>query len=336
MTLWLRKDTKNRSWVYNITYKGKRYRGTFGDVTKTRAKEMYDKVRVEIREGVHDKPEVEDPYLRDFFEEYMAYYKANRRPNSVDRHGYAWVSVEPAFGHMRLSEITPRKIERYRQNRQGIGRSNVTINRELAFLRNVFSMAVRWGQAETNPVKEVKLSREDNSRMRFLTDAEEERLLAECKPHIYRVVVAGIHTGFRKGELLSLKWGNVNFDQRLISVEAGYAKNGEPRSVPMTRRLTTMLEEIRVDDPSAPVFLNSLGKPYREVKRSFNSAVKRARIEDFVFHDLRHTFASRLVMAGVDLTTVKELMGHKTLSMTMRYAHLSPEHRRAAIEVLDK
>lgn len=96
----------------------------------------------------------------------------------------------------------------------------------------------------------------------------------------------------------------------------------------MSLRLTQTLEEIRIDAPNAPAFLNKLGKPYCDVNR--------AGIEDFTFHDLRHTFASRLVISGVDLTTLKELMGHKHIAMTMRYAHLSPEHRRAAISVFDR
>ena len=107
--------------------------------------------------------------------------------------------------------------------------------------------------------------------------------------------------------------------------------------MPMSSRLTETLLPIRIlDDPNAPVFFNSEGKPYRDISTAFNSAVRRAEIEDFTFHDLRHTFASRLVMRGVDLTTVKELMGHKHINMTLRYAHLSPGHKHSAIAVLDQ
>lgn len=178
--------------------------------------------------------------------------------------------------------------------------------------------------------------REDNSRTRFLSEDEEARLLAECQPHLYRVVVTAIHTGLRRSELLSLCWNNINFEHRLVTVEAAYSKNGEARSVPISLRLTQILEPIRIAALNAPVFLNGDGKPYRDVTTSFNSAVRRAGILDFTFHDLRHTFASRLVMRGVDLTTVKELMGHKHIHMTLRYAHLSPGHKHSAIAVLDQ
>lgn len=104
----------------------------------------------------------------------------------------------------------------------------------------------------------------------------------------------------------------------------------------MSSRLTEMLTAIRIGDLNTPIFLNSKGRAYRDISTAFNSAVKRAGIQDFTFHDLRHTFASRLVMRGVDLTTVKELMGHKHINMTLRYAHLSPGHKHSAIAVLDQ
>ena len=112
----------------------------------------------------------------------------------------------------------------------------------------------------------------------------------------------------------------------------GYAKNGESRSVPMNEMLTHTLEAIRI--PEGAVFRSRTGKPYRSVRTVFENAVKRAEIIDFTFHDLRHTFASRLVMGGIDLPTVKELMGHKDISMTLRYAHLSDDHKQRAVEIL--
>ena len=213
----------------------------------------------------------------------------------------------------------------------------LTFNRELACLKNVFTMAIKWCKASENPVKQVRLIREDNGRTRFLTEEEEARLLAHCRAELRSIVIAALHTGFRKSELLSLTWGNVDFRHLLITVRAAYAKNGEARSVPMTSMLTETLKTIRINgDPTAPVFRARDGSWYRDISTAFATAVRRAGIVDFTFHDLRHTFASRLVMAGVDLTTVKELMGHKHIAMTLRYAHLSPGHKRSAIAVLDR
>jgi integrase len=224
-------------------------------------------------------------------------------------------------------------IERYKQTRKAQGRSEVTINRELAFLKNLFTLAITWGKVAENPVKQVRLFREDNARTRFLTEEEEPRLLAHCNAHLKPLVIAALHTGFRKSELLALRWANVDFRHRLIKVEAAYSKTHEARSVPMTETLTATLKSLKI---SAPSDSTDLVFGYRNVTHTFARAVKRAGIAHFTFHDLRHTFASRLVMAGADLATVKELMGHKHITMTLRYTHLAPGHKRSAIAALDR
>jgi integrase len=201
----------------------------------------------------------------------------------------------------------------------------------------MFTMAITWGKSTDNPVSQVKFFREENGRTRFLTNEEEEQLLSQCGPHLTPIVITALHTGFRKSEILSLAWGNVNFRQRTITVEAAYAKNGEARSVPMTERLTETLRELPgKDNASNAVFLTRMGTPYRRIAKNFARACNRAGLTDVTFHELRHTFASRLVMAGVDLPTVQALLGHESITMTMRYAHLAPEHVRAAVSVLDQ
>ncbi|HEX9867760.1 MAG TPA: site-specific integrase, partial [Candidatus Tectomicrobia bacterium] len=122
-----------------------------------------------------------------------------------------------------------------------------------------------------------------------------------------------------------------------VTVQAGYAKNGESRSVPMNRVLTATLKAVKLKGAEGErVFCNRQGTPYRSFRTAFERAVRKAGIQDFTFHDLRHTFASRLVMAGVDLPTVKELLGHKDITMTLRYAHLSNDHKQAAVKKLEK
>lgn len=333
MSLYIRKDIKEKSWAYDFVVNGIRHKATLGNISKTQAKELYEKAKADARAGRYESPkQKESPRLREFVTEYFEYYEANRRPMSVRRHRTSWGSVGAALGHKKLSNITPLDLEKYRRKRQEEGRSEVTINRELAFLRNLFNMAIKWGKATTNPVREVKFAREDNGRVRFLTQEEEERLLPACKEPLRPVVITALHTGFRLSELLSLTWDDVDFTRRVIQVRAGYAKNGESRSIPMNEVLTTTLEAIRISD--GPVFRNRKGEPYKSVRTAFENAVKRAEVPDFTFHDLRHTFASRLVMAGVDLTTVKQLMGHKEISMTLRYAHLSDEHMQRAVDFL--
>ncbi len=243
------------------------------------------------------------------------------------------------FTKQKLSDITPWLIEKYKKTRKERGRSNQTVNLELACLRALFSKAVLWGKATENPGKQIRLFRVNNTRVRILDDEEEGRLLTECQDHLHDLVVTALQTGFRRNELLNLRVEDVDFIRGIIWVQAGYAKNGEARSVPMTNTLQAILQrlvqEARAKD-SQCLFRNSRGEPYRSCRSAFEFAVKRAGLVDFHFHDLRHTFASRLIMAGVDIRTVQELMGHKTISMTLRYSHLSPDHKRKAIEALER
>ena len=137
----------------------------------------------------------------------------------------------------------------------------------------------------------------------------------------------------RLGEILNLKWQDLDFNQKFIYIEN--SKNGEKREVPMNNFLLKMMAQLKeTSNYGDYIFSHKDGSPLKGVYRSFKSACKRAGIKNFRFHDLRHTFASHLVMNGVDLKTVQELMGHKSFSMTLRYAHLSPDHKRKAVEDL--
>ena len=198
-------------------------------------------------------------------------------------------------------------------------------------------MAIKWSKASENPVSQVRFFREDNGRTRFLTEEEETRLLACCSASLRPLVITALHTGFRKSELLTLGWEHVDFRHRLITVESAYAKNSETRSIPMTTTLMETLRPLKEEaEPSVSVFQTHKGTPYKHIAKVFRAACKRAGLTDMTFHDLRHTFASRLVMAGVDLPTVQAFMGHKTIAMTMGYTHLAPGHKRTAIAVLDR
>jgi integrase len=329
---------RGKSWYYDFQYRGERYTGNIGPVSKTVAKEILAKKKAEAVEDRYELPSKKpSPLFEAMAEEYLRYYQANRRPRSVERHQMAYQALQRVFAGKRLADINPFLIEKYKRLRKESGRSEVTINRELAFLKNLFTMAIKWGKANENPVSQVRFFREDNGRTRFLTEEEEARLVGACSQSLRPLVITALHTGFRKSELLALRWEHVDFRHHLITVEAAYAKNGETRSIPMTATLTETLRVLKgKGEPSTPVFLTHTGTPYRHIAKVFGAACRRAELTDVTFHDLRHTFASRLVMAGVDLPTVQALMGHKTIAMTMRYTHLAPGHKRTAISVLDR
>jgi integrase len=180
------------------------------------------------------------------------------------------------------------------------------------------------------------LLQENNRRLRYLTQEECRALINGCDAHARPIVVMALNTGMRKGEILNLKWENIDLKNNFILLNQDQTKNGERKEIPINNTLKEALKGItrRLDIPY--VFYNpKTDKPYDNIVKSFYTAMKRAGIKDFRFHDLRHTFASQLVMAGVDLTTVRELLGHKTLTMTLRYSHLAPSHKVNAVNILD-
>lgn len=176
--------------------------------------------------------------------------------------------------------------------------------------------------------------KENNQRLRYLTEEEISALLNACQPHLKPIVELALHTGMRRGELLSLKWEEI----RNGFIYLTETKSGKARQIPINARLEEVIMEVRREKQlkSQYVFCDSQGRRFFEVKWSFASACKKAGLEDFRFHDLRHTFASHLVMNGVGLKAVQELLGHADIKMTMRYAHLSQAHLKEAVAVLSK
>jgi len=280
--------------------------------------------------------------LADVIAEYLTATKALKHSWKDDaRHGKVWTARFPG---RTLDEITPSELERMRTERLRVTTSEdgtersvtfATANREFAFLRRVFNVAMRDDKASSNPVSKLKTLREPSGRTRYLTDDEEERLMKALPSDEDRVrVTVLLQTGFRRGELLGLRWRDVDLKGGVLTIPK--AKNGEARHVPLTSTVRTLLSHRpRSLDSNALVFPNGEGhRDLRWAKKIVPAALRDAQIEDFRFHDLRHTFASRLAMEGVDLMTIRELMGHKTMVMTLRYSNLSPGHCRTAIERL--
>jgi site-specific recombinase XerD len=214
----------------------------------------------------------------------------------------------------------------------------------------VFRKAVENHILAVNPATLVKAKPEHNERVRFLSAAEEGRLLAilqkEWPQHVPAFLIS-IHTGMRAGEQFQLRWRDVSLERRLLSLPK--TKTGKARHIPLNAVACSAIQERKraQHDYAAKqkrtgsdradqvyVFRDTGGDPQHNYRRWFNDALTEAKIKDYSWHCNRHTFASRLVMAGVDLRTVAELMGHSSIQMTMRYAHLAPQHNRAAVDRL--
>ena len=241
------------------------------------------------------------------------------------------------FGNIPLRRFGTMLVEQFQSSKLNAGKKPATCNRLLATLKHMFTKAVDWNMVEEEVLKrirKVKFLEENNSRLKYLSTEQCKALIDACSKHVKPIIITALNTGMRKEEILGLTWDNVDLRHGFILL--GRTKNGERREIPINDTLKETLKGITRRLDITYVFYDAhTGKRYNNVYRAFYSACKRAGILDFHFHDLRHTFASQLIMAGVDVTTVKELLGHKSLFMTMRYAHLAPAHKVKAVDLLD-
>lgn len=268
-----------------------------------------------------------------------------------------------------LSEITTWNLEKWRAARLK-DMQKATVQRDLAELRAVLNRAVDWGFLQESPMRKFRMLKFDNARVRFLTAAEAKRLNEALANRDRRIIVGrasanawraergyelhpdlsnakfgdyltpmvrlSLHTGLRKGELFALNWASIDIDLRLLTVRAKTAKADMRREIPLNDDAMEILKNWRAQTKQEVglVFPSPLGGMFDNVQKSWAAALKEAKIEGFVWHDLRHTFASNLVMKGKDLNSVRELLGHKDIKMTLRYAHLAPGHKADVVAAL--
>ena len=249
---------------------------------------------------------------------------------------YIHANLNPFFGDYELEQVDVELIERFVAKRLKGGALKSTINRDLSCLKKMCNKAVDWGYLTENPALKIKQFPEyDNCRNRVLSDAEESGLLESCSEHVRSMVLISLNTGMRRGEIFNLQWNQVDFTNRLIRVEK--TKSGKIRYIPMNDDLVSILERLQSVGSHVPfVFLNpQSGKPFTTIKTGFNAACRRAEIEDLRFHDLRRTFATRILQRGADIETVKELLGHHSVLVTQRYTHSNVEAKRYAVDLLN-
>ncbi|WP_019677426.1 tyrosine-type recombinase/integrase [Arsukibacterium perlucidum] len=268
-----------------------------------------------------------------------------------------------------LSDIKPHLIEQWRIERKAKGNKNASINRQVTNLKSCLSRAVEWEVIEKHELHKLKPLPEDNSKVRYLSKPEEaalrhalrerdERMKQErdsgnqhraernndllpslrdktFADHLEPIVLLAMNTGMRRGEILSLCWDDINFDTKTLTVQFANAKSGKTRHIPLNGEAFRTLKSWQADtDKNGIVFKGSTGKAMTDIGKAWDKLLADACITRFRFHDLRHHFASKLVMASVDLNTVRELLGHGDLAMTLRYAHLAPEHKAAAVNLI--
>jgi integrase len=323
-----------------LTYRGKQIRKSTETSNKKLAKRIYDKILGEIAEGKwFEKLPGEEKTFKEMIAKYLKEHSAvNKTPKSHDRDIELANHLINSFGDSMLTEITPKNISGYKVNRRDEGASPRTINYELALMSHAFNLAIKeWEWLKDNPVRKVSREKVNNMRERWLTFEEEERLLDASPKWLQELIIFSLETGLRQGETLNLQWPQVDLFRKTITILE--QKNNAKDVLPLNKRALEVLKakaKIR-HLKSNYVFCNKNGNSIRvsNLHRAFYSAAKRSGLSDFRWHDLRHTFATRLVQAGVDLYTVQKLGRWKETKMVQRYAHHYPESLRRGIEVLD-
>lgn len=307
----------------------------------TDAKKWTQQTESAIREGRHFKTtEAKRHTLTELIERYCRDVLPAKKSAKDQAQQLAWWKSE--IGNYALADVTPSLLAECRDKLgreitvRNKPRSPASVVRYIAALSHAFTIAVKeWGWLEDSPMRKVTKPKESRGRVRFLSDDERIRLLKICKessnPYLYFVVVLALSTGMRQGEIMGLTWDVVDINQgRAILHET---KNGERRAVAITGHALELLKELskvrRIDSNLLfPSKENAPQKPQKpmNLRAPWETAVKKAELQDFHFHDLRHSAASYLAMNGASLAEIAEVLGHKTLQMVKRYAHLSEGH----------
>ena len=313
---------------------------------KTDARRWAAQTEAAIREGRYfHTAESQRHTLTELIDRYVREVLPSKRSGRDQARQLAWWRDQ--LGDRLLSDITPPLLAEYRDRlagtsaRTGRPRAPATIIRYMAALSHVFTVAVReWQWMDSNPLLKVTKPKEPRGRVRYLSDDEREALLAACReslnPWLYTAVVVALSTGMRQSELMWLRWRDVDLDGGRIVLHE--TKNGERRAVPLTGPALALLREhskARRTDADLLFPGRRKDRPI-ELRVPWMAALKRAGIEDFRWHDLRHSTASYLAMNGATLAEIAEVLGHKTLAMVKRYAHLSEAHTASVVERMNR
>lgn len=326
--IWKRKT--KRGWVFGISYtfNGRIIRETISPHL-TVARKMLAVRKAEIAEGRFTlKARTKSPRFKDFTFKYLEWARANKSRPEDDR--YFLNKIGPSFNRKRLSAITSWNIEQYKSKRREEVSSR-TVNAELKLVKRMFNLAIEWNLTDSNPTNGVKFLREPtNTPRRILEPEEEAKLLDSASPYLRDLIEFALHTGARTSEMLGLTWERVDWKSKEITIDG---KGMKFRTVPANNTVLAVLKRKRGDHPK--FVFTYRGEPITRFNKTWTNAVDRAGLRRIRFHDLRHTFATRLLLEGHDLVTVQRLLGHSNITTTMIYLDPSPDLKRKAVESLE-
>ena len=327
MGLYKRPNSSN--WQMCFFVNGKKVRMSANTSNKKVAQRIYDSLKGQVAEGKFKITTSSDmPFSRlvdEFIEKHSKVEKESYKTDIL-----LGRQLKKYFGNRPIGKITALEIKEWRKwrsehiTRKGARITKASLNRELCFLKTMFSHALEWEWLSENPASKIKFLKGEKSRMRFLCNEEICTLIDFADPFLKPIIITAISTGKRLGEILNLKWQEVDFEHGFIRVVK--SKNHESRDIPINgyleETLKGLVESMKIGNY---VFCNEIGDKISRIDHFFAKARKLAGLEDFRFHDLRHTAASLYASRGCDIITLQNLLGHKKITMTQRYAHLIPE-----------
>lgn len=328
-------------WWMRFNYQGKQIRRSTEVTDRKLADRIYHKVLGQIAEGKwFEHLPGEEKTVQELMERYLQEYSlVNKAPTTHNRDKSLSAHLTQAFGSFPLTRVRPSVLTEYKNQRRLERAAPKTINDELKLLGHAYKLAMmEWEWVAENPVQKVSKEKVRNLIERWLTHEEEDRLLAASCTWLREIILFAVHTGLRQSEILNLQWPQVDLFRRTLTILE--QKNGATDTLPLNETaLEVLTSKARVEPlQTGYVFSNEVGnrRDARNLLRAYYPALAEAKITKFRFHDLRHTWATRLVQAGVDLYVVQKLGRWKTITMVMRYAHHYPESLRAGAEVLDR
>lgn len=326
---------KNGMWYYQFMLNGERKHGLCaGARTKIEAEraEMAFKYRMQQEQnGIMPKEDVRIRFSR-LIDLYLDYSKVNKKSWNTDV-SRAKVLLDYFGVNTLIHTFRPALMESFKKYLlEDLERSKATVNRYIEQLNTMFNMAVSNRYIKESPMKGVKKFRCEHHTIRYLTREEEVELYKHLPEHLKLIVTVALHTGLRRGNILELRWEQINFDYKMVEVLKN--KGNKKIQIPLSDTLCEVFSKIRREE--GYIFINpETGLPYKDIKKAFNTAKEKAGIKDFRFHDLRHTVATRLVESGIDLVVVQDILAHSNIQTTMRYAHPVPKRKLEAIQALN-
>jgi integrase len=334
------KRTNSECWQMCFFLEGRKVRMSTGTANKRLAQIVYEKTKAKVVTGnFFPNPEsrTDLPFcdlVDEFLNKHCKVEKSSYKRDIVISRVLKKHFSKTAIGRIKTYEIMVWRERRAAHiTKTGTPITKASLNRELAFLKTMFNLAVEWGWLKENPAARVKRLKGETKRLRILTKDEIVLLITYARESLKPILKLAVATGMRKNEILNLKWKHVDLTNCFVRV--AQSKNSEARDVPIDSHIKEVLLGLRKGNRASEyVFSRKNGKRILCVKEAFKAACDRAGIVDFRFHDLRHTAASLLAAGGCDIITLQHILGHKTLAMTQRYAHLVPGQHEKTREIM--